>query len=168
MSDVIIYDSSFDANEWFVLAILAAGVVAIWLLPRRFTMEQALFNLLTGIVLGLMLDHTLALPPFDLYDVGDESTYSLFDMFSYAMYAPYGYLFIYIYKRWRIKGLYTIPYILVWSLVSVGIEWLSVKVGVFHYKNGYHLNFSFPIYLFLQSMHVLLFRSFFPDSFKKK
>lgn len=166
MNDVIIYDTGFNGNEWFVIAMLAAGVIAISILPKRFTAAQAVFNLLIGVVLGLMFDHTIAIPPFDLYDVGDESTYQLFDIFSYSMYAPYGYLFIYMYKRWRINSFYTIPYILVWSTLSIGIEWLGLQFGVFHYKNGYQLMYSIPIYLFLQSIHILLFRSFFPESKK--
>lgn len=92
---------------------IVVGTLAIWILPKKFTFTQSLFNLLIGVVFGLMFDHTIAVPPFDLYDVG--------------------------------------------------IEWLSVLVGIFHYKHGYQLVYSIPIYLFLQSIHLLLYRMFFPE-----
>lgn len=163
MNDVTIYDNRFNGNEWFVIAMIVVGALAIWILPKKFTLTQSLFNLLIGVVFGLMFDHTIAVPPFDFYDVGDESHYQLFDIFSYTMYAPFGYIFIYFYKKWGVRGYYTIPYILLWTSMGIGVEWLSVLVGIFHYKHGYQLAYSIPIYLFLQSIHLLLYRIFFPE-----
>lgn len=163
MNDVTIYDNRFNGNEWFVIAMIVVGILAIWILPKMFTLTQSLFNLLIGVVFGLMFDHTIAVPPFDLYDVGDESRYQLFDIFSYTMYAPFGYIFIYFYKKWGVRGFYTIPYILLWTSMGIGVEWLSVLVGIFHYKHGYQLTYSIPIYLFLQTIHLLLYRMFFPE-----
>ncbi|SDO00294.1 hypothetical protein SAMN04487897_10737 [Paenibacillus sp. yr247] len=110
-----------------------------------------------------MFDHTIGVQPFDFYDVVDESRYQLFDIVSYAMYTPFGYLYIYFYKKLGVKSFYTIPYILLWTSMSIGFEWLSVLVGVFHYKHGYQLMYSIPIYLFLQSIHLLLYQTFFPQ-----
>lgn len=158
MSDEVNYDSHFNANEWFVIAMIVLGLLMILVLPKKFTPVQTLFTLLIGITFGLIFDQTIGIPPFDFYDVGDSSKHQLFDIFSYAMYAPFGYLFIYLSKWLRLKGFYLIPYIVIWSLLSIGIEWLSLLVGVFHYKHGYRLIFSIPIYLFLQSIHYLLFQ----------
>ncbi|MBP1964060.1 hypothetical protein [Paenibacillus aceris] len=163
MNDVIVYDNRFNANEWFVIAMIVLGLLTIRVLPKKFTPTQTWFTLLTGVVFGLIFDHTIGVPPFDFYDVGDQSNYQLFDIFSYAMYVPFGYLFIYIYKRLGLKGFYTIPYIMIWTLMSVGIEWLCLLVGVFHYKHGYQILYSIPIYLFIQSIHLLLFHIFFPE-----
>lgn len=162
MNDVIIYDNRFNGNEWFVIAMIVIGTLAIWLLPKKFTLTQSLFNLLIGVVFGLMFDHTIAVPPFDFYDVGDESRYQLFDIFSYLMYAPFGYIFIYFYEKWGVRGFYTIPYILLWTSMGIGVEWFSVLVGIFHYKHGYQLVYSIPIYLFLQSIHLSLYLVLFP------
>jgi hypothetical protein len=159
--DNIVYDNHFNGNEWFVIGVTVICSAAIWLFPRRFSPTQTTFNLLIGIVFGLIFDHTIAVPPFDLYDVGDQSYYQLFDMFTYVMYAPFGYWFIYWYERLRIYGILTIAYILVWTGLSIGMEWLSVKVGVFHYKDGYRLFYSIPIYLILQSVHLGLYRIVF-------
>lgn len=157
----IVYDTQFNGNEWFVIGISVISLAAIWLFPRRFSPLQTTFNLLIGIAFGLIFDHTIEIPPFDLYDLGDQSKYQLFDMFSYMMYAPFGYWFIYWYERLRMYDLMTIVYILLWAGMSVGLEWLGIKFGVFHYKHGYQLIYSFPIYLILLSIHLAMYRMAF-------
>ncbi|HZG55732.1 hypothetical protein [Paenibacillus sp.] len=161
MPDNAVHDIGFNANEWFVLGMVAVGAAAVWLAPKRFTAMQALFTLMYGIVLGLMFDHTIAVPPFDLYDVGDQAKYQGFDIFSYVMYAPYGYFFIYGYYWLRVRGFGVILYVAAWTAAGAFIEWIGVLVGVFHYKNGYWLLYSVPIYAYLQCLHLLLFRAVF-------
>lgn len=156
-----VYDNQFNGNEWFVLGLMVVGFAAIWLLPRIFSPLQMIFNMLIGITFGLMFDHTIAVPPLDLYDLGDNSSYEMFDLFSYMMYAPYGYLFIYGIKRFRIHGIMTIGYIVLWTGAAIMIEWWGVKVGLFHYNNGYRLAYSIPIYLILQSIHLGMYRTVF-------
>lgn len=92
-----IYDRHFDLNEWFVLAMIVGGFSVIYLLPKIIPVISMIFGLLFGLFLGLVFDHTLAVPPLDLYDVGDRSSYEIFDIFSYMMYAPFGYSFIYLF-----------------------------------------------------------------------
>jgi hypothetical protein len=164
MSDNVIHDTGFNANEWFVLAMIAVGAIAIVAFPKRFTPLQTTFNLLIGIVFGLLFDHTIAVPPFDFYDVGDESAYQWFDVFSYVMYAPFGYFFVYFMERWRIRGGWLIPYVAAWTAVGIGIEWVSVMVGLFHYKNEYKILYSIPIYAYLQSLHTWLYRLAFSET----
>ncbi|MNC57680.1 hypothetical protein D3C75_1073590 [compost metagenome] len=77
------------------------------------------------------------------------------------MYAPFGYLFIYGYERLRMFEIMTVVYLLFWALVAVGFEWLAIKAGVFHYKQGYQIIYSFPIYLFLMSIYLILYRMAF-------
>lgn len=166
--DVVEYSIGFGANEWYVIALIVVGAAAVLLLPKRFSREQTLFNLTIGVVFGLMFDHTLAVPPFDLYDVGDEPQYSWFDFLSYAMYAPPGYLFIYMYESLRIRGLYIIPYIVAWTAFAMLIEGIGVLVDLFHYKNGYRFAYSIPIYLFLQSIHLLLYAKLFAGGAKRR
>ncbi len=164
----VVYDSAFNANEWYVLAMIAGGAILYAAAPKRFTPMQTLYAMLFGVVAGLMFDHTIAVPPFDLYDVGDRSDNTWFDILSYAMYAPFGYFFLYLLERWRIRGAYIMLYIVVWVGISLIVEYVGVLVGLFHYKHGYKLAYSIPIYLFLQSLLILLFRTIFaartPDS----
>jgi hypothetical protein len=151
----------FNENEWFVIAIIVIGGIAVLVFPKRFTPTQTAFNLMIGVVIGLMLDHTIALPPFDYYDVGDEAQYLAFYIFSYVMYSPFGYFFIYFFERLKIRGFKTLLYIAIWTSMGILIEWLSVNVGVFHYKNGYKLIYSVPVYLFVESIHLGIYYMLF-------
>jgi hypothetical protein len=159
--DDVVYDTSFNANEWLVIVLAVIGFGAIFLFPRPFSPLQTAFHFLIGIGFGLIFDHTIAVPPFEFYDVGDQSRYQVFDMFSYIMYAPFGYWFIYVYKRLRLYGFYTIFYILLWACFGLGVEAVSSYLGVFHYRNGYRLDYSFPIYLMVLSIDLWLYRAMF-------
>ncbi|WP_438445278.1 hypothetical protein [Gorillibacterium sp. sgz5001074] len=157
----VVYDDRFNGNEWLVLGLMAAGLAGYLILPKRFSPMAAWFNLLIGVVIGLLFDHTIAVPPFDLYDVGDEAQYQWFDVLSYGMYAPFGYFFIYGIERFRLRSLGILLYIAVWALGGVGLEWVCETVGVFHYKNGYRLLYSLPIYFVTESLHLVMYRRLF-------
>jgi hypothetical protein len=159
--DNVIYDRGFNANEWFVIAMIVIGGIAVLVFPKRFTPTQTAFNLMIGVVFGLMLDHTIALPPFDYYDVGDKAQSEFFDIFSYIMYCPFGYFYIYFFERLKIRGFKTLLYIAIWTCLGILIEWLGVNVGVFHYKHGYKLMYSVPIYLILESIHLGIYYMLF-------
>ncbi|MBD2870009.1 hypothetical protein [Paenibacillus arenilitoris] len=158
MTDIVSYDKGFNANEWFVIASFVISTVFIWVFPRILSPLETSYALLAGMVFGLIADHTVAVPPLDLYDVGDDSNFTLFDLFSYVMYMPFGYWFIYWHERMRIGGIGTMSYILLWTIFGYGIEWLGTLAGVFHYKNGYRIEHSIPVYLFVQSLHLALYK----------
>ncbi|WP_336789219.1 hypothetical protein [Paenibacillus sp. MMO-177] len=159
----VIYDHHFNSNELYVIALMTVGFTVYRLLPRTLSPLQTIFNMLISVTLGLIFDHTIAVPPFDLYDVGDSSSYEFFDLISYLMYAPYGYLFVYGFERFRISGIITIGYILGWAAISLLFEWLGFKVGVFHYKHGYQILYSIPIYLVVLSFQLALYRAAFSN-----
>ncbi len=50
-------------------------------LPKKLPELTAAYCFLIGPFLGMIFDHTIAVPPLDLYDVGDEAIYSLFVCF---------------------------------------------------------------------------------------
>jgi hypothetical protein len=154
---VIIYDNRFNANEWFVLSALCTGLLTIFLLPRRFRRKRAIIYFLCGVYTGFFFDQTLSLPPFGYYDVNDTSNYNIMDFISYWMYGPYSYLFFYVLDFLKLKAAYCPVYIVVCSAISVFFEWIAMSCGVFHYLHGYSLYVSFPIYLVVQSIWVLLF-----------
>lgn len=151
----------FDLNEWFVIGMIVVGLCLIYFLPQKLPLLTTIFCLLIGPYLGLIFDHTIAVPPLDLYDVGDDHGYSLFDLLSYCMYAPFGYIFIYFYERLHIKGQLRGVYILFWAVMAILLEWICVKVGIFHYKNGYKLLYSIPVYFFVESLLLLLYLHFY-------
>jgi hypothetical protein len=155
--NVIYYDHQFNQNEWFVLTLLTMSILTVMILPKRFPPSITIIYLLVGVFLGMLLDHTISIKPIDFYDVNDSSNYQLFDFLTYVMYGPFGYFIIYFHDKFTIKGYANIFYILGWSSVALILEWTGVQFGVFHYKDGYKILFSFPIYLVVQSIVILFY-----------
>lgn len=152
----LVYDDRFNANEWFVILLLVAGLAVTFSLPRRFPVKQSAVFFIFGLFGGLFLDHTISVYPIDFYDVNDASRYEWMDFLTYLMYSPFSYLYAYCLDKWKIKPAYVPLYIIAWGLISTGLEGLAVLAGVFHYKNGYGIFFSFPIYLIMNSFYTML------------
>ncbi|WNB93363.1 hypothetical protein [Bacillus sp. NEB1478] len=152
-----VYENSFDSNEWFVIISLVALCALVWFLPRIFSWLEGFFHFTIGIYIGMFYDHTISVKPWDFYDVNDTSAYQFIDFLSYIMYGPYSYLFMYLYVKLRIKGLMIIGYLLIWTFFSLILEYISVKIGLFHYEKGFKMHWSIVIYLSAQMLQILLF-----------
>ncbi|NBD27298.1 hypothetical protein [Paenibacillus glycinis] len=152
-----VYDTHFDSNEWFVLSGLFIGAVLVVLLPKRFRAKNAIVYYTCGLYTGLFFDHSLGLEPIDLYDVDDSSAYEWTDFLSYVSYGCVSYIFFYVYDRIGVRPSRIAVYVLVWALLSTGMEWLAVQAHVFHYRLGYRLAYSFLIYLIVHSCWLALF-----------
>jgi hypothetical protein len=152
---IVYYDNRWNANEWFVIGMLALGFTLIAVLPRRFPLEWSAVFTLYAIFTGLYLDHSISVIPVDYYDVNENSSYEVMDFMTYVMYGPFSYLFAYLHDRWKIKPSCDPLFVLGWALLSLGMEWVAVQAGVFHYKNGYRIFYSFPIYLLMTSLYLL-------------
>lgn len=157
---MIVYDNRFNANEWFIIVSICIGIACILFFPRRFSTQVATLFFMCGVYSGFFFDHSLSVEPISFYDVNDVSKFQVMDFISYCMYGPVSYFFFYIYDRLQIKSSFIPLYILFWSLLSVGAEWLAVMFGVYHYRHGYKLAYSFPIYLLVQSCWVALYLRF--------
>ncbi len=155
--NTIYYDYQFNQNELFILAILFITITVIFLLPKRFPLSLSIMYFLVGVFLGTLFDHTISIEPFDYYDVNDSSNFELFDFISYIMYGPFTYLIIYFYDKLKIKGYMNIIYIIFFTCFGIVMEWICVKMGIFHYKNGYQIFFSIPIYLFVNSLYLIYY-----------
>lgn len=153
--NMIVYDNRFNGNEWFIIAGLIVGISIMYFLPKRFPKKISIVFFMCGVFSGFFFDHSLSVEPVDYYDVNDKSTYQIMDFLSYVSYGPISYFFFYFYDR--LKPSSSLLYILIWSFISVGLEWCAEKVGVFHYKHGYQLYYSFPIYLLVNSCWTLLY-----------
>lgn len=152
--NMIVYDDAFNLNEWFDLLLLGVGLAVMLFLPRIFPLKKAVVFYLYGIYTGLLMDHTISVSPIDFYDVNDTSHFQFMDFLTYVMYGPFSYLFAYIHDRWEIKPSFDPLYVLSWAIFSFIMEWVSLKAGVFHYKNGYQIYYSFPIYLVMISIYL--------------
>ncbi len=151
------YDHHFNMNEWFIVIALIIGILTILGLPRRFPRKTSGVYILCGIFCGFVFDHTLSVFPVSYYAINDTSKFETMDFLSHVMYGPYSYLFFYLYDLVHIKAHHSLVYIMAWALMSVGFERLSAAVGIFHYRHGYSIYYSFAIYLVVISGWVLLY-----------
>lgn len=156
--NIIRYVSDFDGNEWFIIFSILAGTFLLIKLPRRFSIQTTIVYLLCGVFFGFLFDHTLSVLPVSYYTINDHSTFELMDFLSHIMYAPYSYLFFYLYDFFNIKLKFTLLYILVWAFLSIGFEIICDIIGIFHYENGYSIYYSFVIYLLVKSIWVIFYR----------
>ncbi|RIX60142.1 hypothetical protein D3P08_00715 [Paenibacillus nanensis] len=146
----LLWPIRFDANEWFVLAVIVIGYAAAWLLPRRFPTIVTLAILSLGVGVGFAADSLFAAPPADFFDVNDRKEFEVFDVLVYFQYPPFNYIFLYVYDRLRIKGPAVIIYVLLWSAFSVLVEGLAAHFNVFHFTKGWALKYSFVFYVITQ------------------
>lgn len=154
----IVYDRYFNKNEWFVIIALLSGLILTWKFRKGLPVKEALVYFLYSVFIGMLFDHTISIYPFDFYDVNDNSSYQFMDFLTYFMYGPYGYLLIYFYNRFKVKLKYTPLYILLWASIAITAEYIAYKLGVYHYKNGYRIYYSFPIYLLTISLQVCSYK----------
>ncbi len=145
----------FDQNEWFILFWLVLTFLIVLLLPKRFPLSITILMMLFSSTVARLSDHLLSATA-DLYDVMDAPTYELFDLFTYALYAPFGYLLVYFFEKLTIRGLWIAVYIVIGSIGGTLFEWLALYFHVFTYK-GWHLSFSFGVYLLSQIITLLFF-----------
>jgi hypothetical protein len=158
MNKIYYYDDQFNTNEWFIIISIIVGALLVIFLPKRFTKKTTYLFLLTGIFNGFFFDHVLSVLPVSYYDINDNSAFEFMDFLSHVMYAPYSYFFFYLYDYFKIKPQFYLLYILVWSVISVGIERFSVYIGIFHYQHGYKIYYSFAIYLLVHSIWIIFYR----------
>jgi hypothetical protein len=147
----------FDANEWFIL--LSIGLGYSWLLftPRRYPRSISVLIILFTETFAIILDHALAPPPLDLYDINDTPKYELMDVITYLIYSPFSLLTVYLYDKLNPRGIYFTAYVICWSAFCVAFEWASVKCHVFtfHYWN---LVYSFSVYLIMTTLQISFFK----------
>jgi hypothetical protein len=157
---VIVYDNRFNANEWFIILGLCVGVALMLTFPKRFSGQVTVVFFVCGVYSGFFFDHSLSVQPVSFYDVNDVSEFQVMDFISYWMFGAVSYFFFYIYDRVQPKPSYIPLFILGWTLMSLGAEWVAGLCGVYHYSHGYKLIYSFPIYLIVQSCWMALYHGF--------
>ena len=152
---MIVYDHHFNWNEWSILIGCFLGLIVIRLLPKRFPLKTSIVFFMCGVYSGFFFDHSLSVEPVSFYDVNDKSSYQLIDFISYLTFGPASYIFFYIYDRY--KKISAPIYILLWAFFDIGLEWYSSRIGIYHYRHGYSLYFSFPIYLIVNSSWIAFY-----------
>lgn len=147
----------FDSNEWFMLAVLFLSYGAIWLLPKRVPVSWMILSLVWGVASSTVFDFTIGGGLMDFYVINDTNHYEFVDLFTYAMFAPFGYFFIYGYELLRISRATLILYVIGWTIIGVSFQWLAALMGLTHYQNGYQMEYNVVVFLVIQSITGLFY-----------
>ncbi|WP_202710261.1 hypothetical protein [Sporosalibacterium faouarense] len=147
---------TFDQNEIFVIIFFIITFFVAIKLPKRFSLSTIILILLIGLVVPRISDHLLAPRPYDLYDVLDGEPFELFEIIIYIFFALTSYIFLNIYDRLKPKGINIMLFILISSLIGTIIEYIMAIFNVFQYKE-WEIQYSFPVYLLVQSLTILTF-----------
>jgi hypothetical protein len=144
-------------NELFVIISFIGAIIIIKKLPSlKIPISLIILVCLFSANLARISDSILAAPNFDLYDIMSSEKFNVFDFFTYLLYCPFGYLFIYFYEKWSLKGYQIIWYIVLASIGGTLYEWIAHLFGVFEYKK-WDIRFSFAVYLFVQPLSLLFY-----------
>jgi hypothetical protein len=149
----------FDANEWFVVVSFLVSWGAVLFLKGRPSLPRVVPLIIFNIFTAMSADFIIGIPPIDLYDVGDMPKYEIIEVVIYAFaYPPMVYFLVYLYERWKPEGWRFVGFVLLFSVVTAGLEGLSVLFHVFTYK-GWALIYSPLVYIVVYVLDLLVYRA---------
>ncbi|ALC88909.1 hypothetical protein AM500_03165 [Bacillus sp. FJAT-18017] len=154
---LLYFPDKFDKNEWSILVLVILNILLFVFLPKRIPREITPLIVLLSISFPKIIDHTMAVAPFNLYDLTDMKKYELFDVILYGAYPAFGYLFVYLWDYYRFKGVKLVLYLLSWSIFAIVFELLLVKLQVFLYT-GWKIAYSLPVYSVVLSLTFLFYK----------
>ncbi|UIR28625.1 hypothetical protein LZP85_11525 [Priestia flexa] len=147
----------WSKNEVILLCMIGLAIVIALLLPRKLTKEIAILSWLWGLASGLVFDFTIGGGIIDFYTVNDSPHYELFDGLYYVLFAPFGYFFIYFYEALHISKYTFIYYILTWTLIGMGMNWVFITSDIIAFQNEFTIIYSFSVFLLIQTITALAY-----------
>ena len=147
----------FDENEWFTIVMLVLSYAAVWLLPKRVPTSWIILAFVWAIASASVFDFTIGGGLLDFYKINDTNQYELMDAFTYIMFAPFGYFFIYGYELLRITRKTMLFYIAGWAVVGMLFQWVAEMFGMTHYQHGYRLWYNLVAFLTTQTITGLFY-----------
>lgn len=141
------------------MTLLLVSIIAVYALaialPSRLPRSASCLVMAFSVQVAKGLDNALGVKPVDVYDV-NRSTLDLGDVMTWILYPPVGYLFIYAYDRYRVRGIGIAFYVLAWSVLATAYEALTVAFGIFKYK-GWNIGYSYLIYFTVQTLTIVIY-----------
>ncbi|QGQ45970.1 hypothetical protein [Metabacillus sediminilitoris] len=144
-------------NLWFNILIFLFGGYLAFRLPQRLPKSVAALIMTMCLAIALGLDHSIGVPPIDLYDTNIEPWLTLTEIPTWGMYPISGYLYIYLFDKLNVRGYFIPLYILCWSIFGTLFEGLGKTFKVFVHKD-WELRYSFLVYLFTQILTTIVFK----------
>ena len=157
--------SQQNINLWFNIIFFLSGVFLVYRLPQRLPITVTILIMTMSLAIALGLDHTLGVPPIDLYDTNIEPWLTLTEILTWGMYPISGYLYIYLYDKLKVRGYFIPLFILCWSTFGTVFEELAKTFKVFVYKD-WAIRYSFLVYLFTQLLTTIVF-NFLMKTYRK-
>jgi hypothetical protein len=151
--------SKFDTNEVFIFISLLLVLTVSVFLPSRFSATQVVYILVFNFFLGVIVDQILAVPPYNFYDIMDKPKMDIMDLIIYSLLYPLSaYIFYNLADIIRNKARAAIFIIIIgYSAISLGLEWIASKLGVYKYS-GWTFTLSGLSYLLIFSINALVLR----------
>lgn len=160
---LLYFPTKFDENEWTIIIAVLFNLLIFKFMPKKLPKEIIPLIVLISISFPKILDHTIAIKPYNFYDLTDTKHYEIFDLILYAVYPAFGYLFVYFVEYF--KGLKLVLYFLIWCLISGVMEFFFVKLHVYTY-NHWKLIYSMAIYVVVLALTYLFYK--FVDYYRRK
>ncbi|MCM3023454.1 hypothetical protein M3576_08960 [Weizmannia ginsengihumi] len=154
---LLYFPNKFDENEWTILIVILFNLLILMLLPKKIPKEITPLIALLSISYPKIMDHSMAVKPYNLYNLTDSGKYELFDLALYAVYPAFGYLFVYFLEYVNVSRVLLVVYIVAWSIIGVAVEYLFVILHVFIYT-GWKLIYSLPIYLIVIAITYVFYQ----------
>lgn len=153
---VLILPQNFDMNEWFLVISLIVMYTIFILLPQRLPKTITMLIYMFSFALEKASDLILEYPPYVLYYLDDITGFELSDFLTCFLYPVFGYLLLYFYEKWNVRGIFTFFYLMSWSVFAILFEWIMMKVRIFNYT-GWNLFYSFTVYLIVVGLYVVFY-----------
>ncbi|MGJ7922091.1 hypothetical protein [Neobacillus sp. LXY-4] len=154
---MILWDS-FDKNEIAIMVMNGFAYIPIFLLRKKLPADITVVALVWGFTIGILFDFTIGGGLMDFYRLNDSNRYELFDLAYHFLFAPFGFMFIYLYEKLTITKKTLIIYVIAWAFIGIGAQWAFTKLDILHFQNGYKLSYSFPVFLVIQTITGLYYR----------
>lgn len=136
----------FDENEWFVIIVLISLIIGFIVFRIVLPSVITVAILIYFASIGKWTDYVIGIK-FKQYLAFDTFKQDLYDWLCLGIaYSLVGYFFVYFMVRWKLKGIFTVIYILVLSIMLAFSEWVASLFHVFIYI-GWNLMYSFIVYL---------------------
>lgn len=147
-------ETGFDFNDYFVLA----GVIIVWgiyfFIPKLFSKQFRVLIFIFSLTVASIMDNSFGVIPFDYYDIMDGPKYTGMDLVVYLLYPPYGYFFLYFYKKLCLSDKYIVFFISIATIFSIcyngyfiKLEFFIIKMGIKSYTPYVFIYFSKPFLL---------------------
>jgi hypothetical protein len=155
---MLLLPEHFDKNEIFLTIVGLLMVALLTLLPKKFTYGESTLFLLFNFWLAVVVDHILAGPPLDLYNIMDQAKFEVMDVFNYLfLYSTTGYLYLYLFSRFDRSSFCKVLFVIAAVIITILLEWISLQLKVFTYKN-WNLLYSSVAYFFIYFFNILFYR----------